>query len=51
MNWSQIITKATIIDEIERSVKRIEKEKILNSVSDFIVRLRMLKNNGEEYIR
>ena len=50
-DWNQITTKTTLIDEIKRSVKRIEKEKILNSVSDFTVRLRMLKNNGEKYIR
>ena len=51
MDWSQITTKATLIDEIKRSVKRVEKEKIINSVSDFTVHLRMLKNNGGEYIR
>ena len=37
MHWSQITAKATLIEEI----KRPEKEKILNSVSDFIVRLCM----------
>ena len=51
MDWSQVTTKAMLIDEIKRSVKRIEKEKTLNSVSDFTVRLRMLKNNGGEYVR
>ena len=50
IDWSQITTKTTLIDEIKRSVKRVEKEKIINSVSDFTVRLRMLKNNGGEYI-
>ena len=42
---------AALIDAIKRSVKRVEKEKILNSVSDFTVRLRMLKTNGGECIR
>ena len=51
MDWSRITTKVILIDEIKRSVRRIEKEKILNVVSDFTVRLRMLKNNGGEYIR
>ena len=51
MNWSQITTKAILIDEIKRAVKRVGREKILNSVSDFTIRLRMLKNNGGEYIR
>ena len=52
IDWSQIATKAALIDEIKRSVKRVEKEKILNPISDFAVRLRMLKNNsGGEYIR
>ena len=43
MNWSQITIKATSIDEITRSVKRVEKENILYSVSDFTVRLRMFE--------
>ena len=43
-------TKATLINEIKRSIKRVEKDKILNSVSDFTVRLCMLKNNGGKYI-
>ena len=51
IDWNQITTKATLIDEIKRSVKRVEKEKISNSVSGFIVRLRVLKKNGGEYIR
>ena len=39
IDWSQVTTKATVIDKIKRSVKRVEKEKILNYVSDFTVRL------------
>ena len=51
MNWKHVTTKATLIEEIKRSVKRIEKEKILNSVLDFAVRLRLIKKTGGEYIR
>jgi hypothetical protein len=51
MNWDHVTTKATLIDEIKHSVKKIEKEKILNSVLHFTVRLRLIKKNGEDYIR
>jgi len=32
MDWKNITTKATMIDEIKRSVKKKKKEKILRSV-------------------
>ena len=51
MDWNRITTKATLRDEIKRSVKKIEKQKIVNSVSDFTLRLRLLKKNGGDYIR
>jgi hypothetical protein len=44
-------TKATLVDEIARSVKNIEKENILHSVLDFTVRLRSIQKNGGDYIR
>ena len=50
-NWNHVTTKLTLIDEIKRSVKKIEKEKILHSVLDFTVRLRLIQKNGGNYIR
>ena len=40
-----------LIEEIKRAVKKVEQEKILNSVLDFTVRLRLIKKNGGDYIR
>jgi transposase len=51
MDWNQITTKATLIDQIKHSVKKIKKEKILHSVHDFTVRLRLIQKNGGDYIR
>jgi hypothetical protein len=51
MNWDHITTKATLINEIKRSVKKVKKENILHSVLDFTVRLRLIQKNGGEYIR
>jgi hypothetical protein len=50
MNWGHVTTKITLIDEIKRSVKKIEK-KILNPVLDFNVQLRSIKQNRGNYIR
>ncbi|CAF5183041.1 unnamed protein product, partial [Rotaria magnacalcarata] len=46
MNWKKITTKELLIQEIKHSVKKIEKEKILNSVNDFTKRLRIIKETG-----
>ncbi|CAM4816947.1 unnamed protein product [Rotaria magnacalcarata] len=51
MNWKKITTKELLIQEIKHSVKKIEKEKILNSVNDFTKRLRIIKETGGEYVR
>ncbi|CAF1429851.1 unnamed protein product [Adineta ricciae] len=51
MDWKNITTKATLIDGIKRSVKKIKKEKILHSVLDFTVRLCLIQKNGGNYIR
>ena len=51
MDWNMITTKETLINEIKRSVKTITKEKILHSVLDFTVRLRLIQKNGGNYIR
>ncbi|CAF1439527.1 unnamed protein product [Rotaria sordida] len=51
MDWKNITIKATLIDEIKRSVKKIEKEKIVHSVLDFTVRLHLIQKNGGNYIR
>ncbi|CAF4535860.1 unnamed protein product [Rotaria socialis] len=46
MNWDRITTKATLIEEIKSSVTKVDKEKILNSILDFTIRLREIKRNG-----
>jgi len=51
MDWDNIETKANFINEIKRSIKKIKKEKILHSVLDFTVRLRLIQKNGGDYIR
>jgi hypothetical protein len=52
MNWDKIKTKATLIDEIKRSIRKIKKQTIIHSVLDFTVRLRLIqKKNGGDYIR
>ena len=38
----KIITKATLIKEMKHSVKKIDKENILNSVHDFAKQLRLI---------
>ena len=43
MNWDQITTKTTLIEEIKRSVKKVDKERILNSILDFTIRLREME--------
>ena len=51
MNWERVTTKATLIDEIKRGIKKVDKEKILRSCDDFPKRLhRFLKNQGS-YVR
>ncbi len=44
-------TKATMIEEIKHSVKKIKKEKNLHSVLNSTVRLRLIQNDGGDYIR
>ncbi len=51
INWDHVTIKSTLIDEIKRSVKKVEKEKILHSVLDFAVTLRLIQKNGGNYIR
>ena len=50
LNWKNITIKATLIDEMKRSVKKIEKEKILHSALDFTVRLCLVQKNGGNYV-
>ena len=47
MDWNRITTKATLRDEIKRLIKKIEKQKIVTSVSDFTLRLSLLKKMVE----
>ncbi|CAM4811908.1 unnamed protein product [Rotaria magnacalcarata] len=51
MHWKKITTKELLIQEIKHSVKKIEKEKILNFVNDITKRLRIIKETGGEYVR
>ena len=50
MNLDRITTKGTLIEEIKRSVTKVDKKKILNSILDFTIRLREIKRNGGNYI-
>jgi len=51
INWNRATTKVTLIEEIKRAAKKIEQDKILNSVLDFTVRLRLIIKNRGDYIR
>ena len=51
MDWKKITTKAKLVEEIKISVKKVEKEKVLHSVLDFTVRLRLIQKNGGNFIR
>jgi hypothetical protein len=42
MDWDNITEKVTLIDKIRRCVKKIEKDKILNSVLDFTILLHLI---------
>jgi hypothetical protein len=44
-------TKAIMIEEIKHSVKKIKKEKILDSALNFTVPLRLIQKDREDYIR
>ena len=46
MNWDQIATKATLIEEMKRSWQKLTKKEILNSILDFTI----IKRNGGNYI-
>ncbi|CAF1503468.1 unnamed protein product [Adineta ricciae] len=51
IDWEHATTKETLIGEIKRAVKKVEKEKNLHSVLDFTVRLRLIQKNGGNYVR
>ena len=47
MDWDQVSSKSTLIDELQRGVKKMRKSIILESVDDFTKRLyRLLKIDG-----
>ncbi|CAF2187062.1 unnamed protein product [Rotaria magnacalcarata] len=50
MNWNRITTNTTLIEEIKRSVVKVDKKIFFNSILDFTIRLRMIKKNGGNYI-
>ncbi|CAF4123451.1 unnamed protein product [Rotaria magnacalcarata] len=39
MNWNRITTKATLVEEIKRSVAKVDKKTIFNFILDFTIRL------------
>ncbi|CAF2115393.1 unnamed protein product [Rotaria magnacalcarata] len=43
MNWNRITTKATLVEEIKRSVAKVDKKTIFNFILDFTIRLRITK--------
>jgi hypothetical protein len=51
MNWDHVTTKATLLEEIKRFVKKkIEKEKFFNSVIKFTIRLRLILKRRRIYL-
>ena len=47
MDWDQVSSKLTLVDELQRGVKKMRKNVILKSVDDFTKRLfRLLELNG-----
>lgn len=48
MNWNKISIKITLIQAVKRTIKRIEREKILNSVLYFVTRMDLFESG--EYI-
>lgn len=45
MNRKKITTKALLVEEIKQSIKKIEQEKIFNSVHDFTEQLHLAQRN------
>ncbi|CAF5221112.1 unnamed protein product [Rotaria magnacalcarata] len=43
MNWNRMTTKATLIEEIKRSVAKVDNKNNFISVLDFTIRLRIIK--------
>ena len=50
IRWQNMDTKTALIKELKRAVKRIKKEKIVNSINDFRRRLRLILQNKGEYV-
>ena len=47
VNWKKVTSKATLIDELKRAVKKIRQDVVLQSCSSWTARLsRLLKNDG-----
>ena len=51
MDWSQIKTKLTLIEELKRSIKKVKPEIVLESCNDFSKRLHRLLQNDGRYLR
>ena len=50
MKWNQIRTKTMLIEEINRTITKVDQKRILNPTLDFTIRLREMKRNGGNYI-
>ena len=47
VNWKKVTSKATLVDELKRAVKKIRQDVVLQSCSSWTARLsRLLKNDG-----
>ena len=47
VNWKKVTSKATLIDELKRAVKKIRQDAVLQSCSSWTAHLnRLLKNDG-----
>ena len=47
----ELESKTMLTEEIKRSITKVAKKRILNSILDFTIRLREIKRNGGNYIR
>ena len=47
MKWERVPTKGTLIDELKRGIKKVDKDKVLRGSDNFLKRLyRLLQNEG-----
>ena len=51
VNWKRVTSKATLIDELKRAVKKIRQDVVLQSCSSWTARLSRLLKNDERYLK